>query len=149
MTRRDVAYGLLAALVLVLVSAAAYAIWWPKPITAADLRDARTVVDRYLDGYQRHDGRAICAELLPAHRAVIADSDDPAVCARRLGGLSRIPDLFPPGPVRVRLFDGGDGRVAGSLDHADGSNEGISLRRDGDRWRVDSDLNCVTPSCDP
>jgi type II secretory pathway pseudopilin PulG len=67
-------------------------------ISDADMREARAVVKRYLDAYQRHDGQAICANLTPKVREQIGRSDDPRACAQELSRLSRSCLRFGPEP---------------------------------------------------
>ncbi|MGN6187925.1 MAG: hypothetical protein ACTHOE_03420 [Conexibacter sp.] len=124
-----------------------------RPVTAADLRDARVVVDRYLDAYQRHDGAAICATLTPRVRRQIARSDDPRACARQTSRWSRDVRLVPRGRPTATLRPGREAGTGGgiyvTLDWPDGSGVGIGMQRVDGRWLLDSDQTCVTPSCQP
>lgn len=121
-----------------------------REATDADVRKARAVVGRYLDGYERHDGRAICAELTRRVRAAIGRGREggcPGVLTRR----SREDEFVPPGRPRVSIRrepTRGSGLVA-VLRHRDGSGAALALRRTGGRWLLDEDQTCLTPSCRP
>jgi hypothetical protein len=122
-------------------------------VSDADMREARMVVRHYLDAYERHDGRAICTALMPHVRKQIARSDDPNRCARELARRSRIAEIVPPGRPRAtirRVAHAGLGaRLTVSLEWPNGAGVGMGMQRAGDRWLLDSDQTCLTPSCQP
>jgi hypothetical protein len=135
--------------VLAALLAGAYVVASNREITAADVREARTVVGRYLDGYERHDGHLICAQLTERVRAAIGQGR--RGCAEELARRSWIPELVPRGRPRAtvrRVPESGSG-LAVALDHRDGFSIGIDLRRVDGRWLLDSEQTCVTPSCRP
>jgi hypothetical protein len=124
-----------------------------RSISDADMREARTVVKQYLDAYQRHDGQAICAALIPKVREEIARSNDPRACAQELSRRSRLALVVPrvrPRATVVRTRDAGrDDGISVTLEWPDGSAADMGMQRVGDRWLLDSDQTCVTPNCQP
>jgi hypothetical protein len=110
-------------------------------------------VKQYLDAYHRHDGQAICAALIPKVREEIGRSDDPRACAQATSRMSRDVRIVPRVRPRATVFRthaaGGDDGISVSLDWPDGSAVGMGMQRVDDRWLLDSDQTCVTPSCQP
>lgn len=151
MFRRDWFIPIVVLAVIAIVAVIAMAT--SPSISDADMREARAAVKRYLDAYQRHDGRAICAELTPKVREQIGRSDDPWACAQELSRMSRDPRIVPPLRPRAtvsRTRDAGrDDGISVTLEWPDGSAVGFGMQRVGDHWLLDSDQTCVTPSCQP
>lgn len=151
MFRRDWFIPIVVLAVIAIIAVVAMAT--SPSIGDADMREARAVVKRYLDAYQRHDGRAICAALIPQVREQIARSDDPRACAQELSRLSRDPRIVPPMRPRATLHrthdESREDDLSVTLEWPDGSAVSMGMQRVGDRWLLDSDQTCVTPNCQP
>jgi len=120
-------------------------------ISDRDLQEARASVNRYLDAYQRHDGQAICAELILKVREELAGGNDPRACAQELSRRSRLLEIVPPIRPRASVMRDAShsDRIAVLLEWPGGSGVGLGMQHVGGRWLLDTDETCVTPTCQP
>lgn len=118
--------------------------------TKADITNAQEVLEAYGRAYAAHDGQAGCRLLTTEMRARYESRRQclpSGVCTFDLGRRAQAPTQERDGYRRAQ--GGLGGIVEFSAANGPGMGGEVHLTKSGERWLLERDLLCITPSCDP